>query len=113
MIKNRPGERIICSIQIIFRIIGVRIIRAFLYGFTSKFWRNQIFSSIWMIFRITGVRTTWVQLYIPQEVLNKIKDKQIIHNIFRTQGDDSIMFGYFCINFMEYMLVSEWLYKEW
>ena len=57
-----------------------------------------------MIFRIKGVRTTWVQLYIPQEVLNRIKDKKIIHKIFRTQGDDSILFGYFCIDFMEYTL---------
>ena len=29
--------------------------------------------------------------FIPQEILNKIKDKSITHNIFRIQGDDSIM----------------------
>ena len=29
--------------------------------------------------------------YIAQEVLSKIKDKFIIHNIFRMQSDDSIM----------------------
>ena len=28
--------------------------------------------------------------YIPQEVLNKIKDKSITHNIFRIQGKESI-----------------------
>ena len=28
--------------------------------------------------------------YIPQEVLSKIKNKSITHNIFRTQSDDSI-----------------------
>ena len=32
--------------------------------------------------------------YIPQEVLNKIKDKSITHNIFRIQYDDSIMCGF-------------------
>ena len=37
MIKNRLGNQIICSNQIVFRIIGVRIIGAFLYGFISKF----------------------------------------------------------------------------
>ena len=29
--------------------------------------------------------------YIPQGVINKIKVKSIIHNIFRIQSDDSIM----------------------
>ena len=35
--------------------------------------------------------------YIPQEVLGKIKDKSIIHIICRTQGNDSVMFGFYCI----------------
>ena len=35
--------------------------------------------------------------YIPQEVLDKIKDKSIIHIICKTQGDDSVMFGFYCI----------------
>ena len=34
--------------------------------------------------------------YIPQEVLNKIKDKSITYNIFRIQHDGSIMCG-FCL----------------
>ena len=29
--------------------------------------------------------------YIPQEVLNKIRDKSITHNIFRIQDNESIM----------------------
>ena len=32
--------------------------------------------------------------YIPQKVLNKIKDKSITHNIFRIQKNDSIMCGF-------------------
>ena len=39
--------------------------------------------------------------YIPQEVLNKIEDKSITHNIFRIQDDDSIMCGFYCITFIE------------
>ena len=39
--------------------------------------------------------------YIPQEVLNKIKDKLITHNMFRIQGNESIMWGFFCIAFIE------------
>ena len=45
--------------------------------------------------------------YIPQEVLNKIKDKLITHNIFRIQNNESIMCGIFCIAFIEYMLAGK------
>ena len=41
--------------------------------------------------------------YIPQEVLNKIKDKSITHNIFRIQDYGSIMCGLYCIAFIECM----------
>ena len=45
--------------------------------------------------------------YIPQEVLSKIEDKSIIHNIFKIHSNDSIMFGlcgnYF-IAFIEYLI---------
>ena len=47
--------------------------------------------------------------YIPQEVVNKIKDKSISHNIFRTQDDDSIMCGFYCIAFIENMLAGKTL----
>ena len=42
--------------------------------------------------------------YISLEVLNKIRDKSISHNIFRTQDDECSMCGFYCIAFIEYML---------
>ena len=42
--------------------------------------------------------------YIPQKVLNKIKDKSITHNIFGIQDNESIICGFYCIAFIEYML---------
>ena len=45
--------------------------------------------------------------YIPQEVLNKIKDKSITHKIFRIQDNESIMCGFYCIAFIEYMLAGK------
>ena len=42
--------------------------------------------------------------YILQEVLNKIKDKSITHNIFRILDNESIIGGFYCITFIEYML---------
>ena len=32
--------------------------------------------------------------YIPQEVLNKIREKSITYSIFRIQSDNSIMYGF-------------------
>ena len=39
--------------------------------------------------------------YIHEEVLNKIRDKSITHNIFRIQDNGSIMCGFYCIDFIE------------
>ena len=48
--------------------------------------------------------------YIPQEVLNKIKDKSITHNIFRIQNNESVMCGFYCITFIEYVLQEKLFY---
>ena len=45
--------------------------------------------------------------YIPQEVLNKVRDKSVTHNIFRIQDNESIRCGLFCIAFIEYMFVGK------
>ena len=45
--------------------------------------------------------------YIPQEVLSKIKDKSITHNILRIQDIEFIICGFYCIVFIEYMLVGK------
>ena len=42
--------------------------------------------------------------YIPQVVLNKIRDKPITHDIFTIGDNESIMSGFYCIAFIEYML---------
>ena len=44
-----------------------------------------------------------------QEVLNKIKDKTITRNKFRIQDNKSIMCGFYCIAFIEYMLLRKTL----
>ena len=47
--------------------------------------------------------------YIPQEVLNKIRDKSITHIIFRIQDNESTMCRFYCIAFIEYMLARRTL----
>ena len=45
--------------------------------------------------------------HIAADVLNKTKDKSITHNIFRAQSHDSIMCGFYCITFIEYMIAQK------
>ena len=47
--------------------------------------------------------------YIPPVVLNNIISKSITYNIFRIQDHKSIMCGFHCIAFIEYMLVGNTL----
>ena len=42
-------------------------------------------------------------------MLNKIKDKSIVENIFRIQENDSTMCGFCFIAFIEYMLTGKTL----
>ena len=65
------------------------------------------------------IRTHWVALYvnnktvtyfdsfgvehIPKEIMKFIARKKIIVNIYRIQAYDSIMCGYFCIGFIDFM----------
>ena len=68
---------------------------------------------IWFHYLLTKNLTvhfdSFVIEYIPQEVLNKIKDKSITHNIFRIQDTESIMCGFYCTPFIEYALSGKTL----
>ena len=45
--------------------------------------------------------------HIPREIKKFIGNKNIIANIFRIQAYDSIMCGYFCIGFIDFMLAGK------
>ena len=47
--------------------------------------------------------------YIPKEIMKSIGNKNIKTSIFRIQDNNSIMCGYFCILFIEYMLNNKTL----
>ena len=69
------------------------------------------------------IGTHWVALYvnnkivtyfdsfgvehIPKKIMKFINRKKIITNIYRIQAYDSIMCGYFCIGFINFMFNSE------
>ena len=50
--------------------------------------------------------------YIPQEVLNEIRDKSITHNMVRIQDDKSIMCRFYWIAFIEYMLARKYIFEN-
>ena len=45
--------------------------------------------------------------HIRKEIKTFINDKNITTNIFRTQAYNSIMCGYFCISFIDFILVGK------
>ena len=47
--------------------------------------------------------------HIPKEIIKFINSKNIIANIFRIQEYNSIMGGYFCIGFIDFMLIEKTL----
>ena len=73
----------------------------------------------------SDIGTHWVALYllnndvtyfdsfgvehIPKEILKFIGNKNIKTNIFRIQAYDSVMCGYFCIGFIDFMLKGKTL----
>ena len=68
----------------------------------------------------SDIGTHWITLYvnnktvtyfhsfgvehIPKEIKKFINNKNIITNIFRIQAYDSVMCGYFCIGFIDFIL---------
>ena len=71
----------------------------------------------------SDIRTHWIALYtsnnnvsyfdsfgvehIPKEIKTFINKSTTITNIFRTKAYDSIMCGYFCIGFIDFMLTRK------
>ena len=48
--------------------------------------------------------------HIREKLLNKVRDKSITHNIFRIEDNESIMCGFYCIAFIEYVLAGKTLF---
>ena len=45
--------------------------------------------------------------HIPKEIRTFIRNKNIKTNVFRIQAYDSIICGYFCIRFIDFMLAGK------
>ena len=47
--------------------------------------------------------------HVPEEIKEFVGNKNIIANIFRVQANNSVMCGYFCIGFIDFMLAGKTL----
>ena len=45
--------------------------------------------------------------HFPEEIKEFVEKKNIIANIFPVQANNSVMCGYFCLGFIEFMLASK------
>ena len=45
--------------------------------------------------------------HIPEEIKKIVGNKNLKANIFRVQGNDSVICGYFCIGFIDFMLAGK------
>ena len=45
--------------------------------------------------------------HVPEEIKEFVGNKNIKANIFRVQANDSVMCGYFCIGFIDFMLAGK------
>ena len=67
----------------------------------------------WIALYVQNNDTTYFESfgieYVPKEIRTFIGNKNIKTNIFRIQAYDSIMCGYFCIGFIDFMLAGKTL----
>ena len=45
--------------------------------------------------------------HVPEEIKEFVGNKNIIANIFRVQANNSVMCGYFCIGFIDFILAGK------
>ena len=65
----------------------------------------------WAALHVNGHKATYFDSFgvepTPKNIKKFIGNKNIITNIYRNQGCDSIMCGYFCIGFIDFMILNK------
>ena len=97
----------VCILEIIYQKQlkkGAYIINLDEYENTSTHW-----VALFVKPRYTVYFASFGTEHIPKEIKHVTGNKEIKANIFRIQAYDSIMCGYYCIKFINYMLKSKTL----
>ena len=83
---------------------GVYVINLHEYGDVGMHWIALFFKKSEIVyFKSFGVQ------HVLEEIKEFIRNKNIKANIFRVQSNNSIMCGYFCIGFIDFMLAGKTL----
>ena len=65
----------------------------------------------WIALYVKNTEITYFDLFgvehVPKEIKRFIKHKNIKANIFRIQADSSMVCGYFCIGFIDFMFAGK------
>ena len=65
----------------------------------------------WIVLYVNNKTVTYFDSFGIEHIPNKVKkfigNENIITNIYRIQNYDSVMCGYFCIGFIDYMLMDK------
>ena len=65
----------------------------------------------WVVLHVNNKIVTYFDSFgvehIPKEIKKSINNKNIMANIFRIRAYDSVMCGYFCIGFINYMFIGK------
>lgn len=83
---------------------GAHVINLYDKQSKGKHWLSLFFAQ-----KIVEYFDSFVTEYNLKEVLSKIKNRSITHDIFRIQFDDSFIYGSYCIVFMECMIARKTL----
>ena len=90
---------------------GAYIINLDEYADTGTHWialfcKKKLFI-IYLLFKLIIYFDSLGVEHIPEEIVEFIGNKNTKANIFRVQANDAIMCGYFCIGFINFMLVGK------
>ena len=90
---------------------GAYIINLDQYADTGTHWialfcKKKLFI-IYLLFKLIIYFDSLGVEHIPEEIIEFIGNKNTKANIFRVQANDAIMCGYFCIGFINFMLVGK------
>ena len=91
---------------------GAYIINLDQYADTGTHWialfckKKKLFI-IYLLFKLIIYFNSLGVEHIPEEIIEFIGNKNTKANIFRVQANDAIMCGYFCIGFINFMLVGK------
>ena len=102
--ENEPRFNGVFSRKNLHKIIkdGAYVINLDEYGDLGTHWIALFFNRNEIVdFDSFGVER------VPEEIKGFVENKNIIVNIFRVQANDSVMCGYFCIGFIDFILAGK------